>query len=961
MPGLAFLLIIAIAIGAIRSPLVRRIGLRNAVRRPREAMLVMLGCVLGTALIVGTSAVGDSFTESIRHVALDRLGQVDARVSYPTRDDWSAANARFAAQPPEHVAIAAAAATLELPLTSDSSNEPSPRAKLIEADYRRAGLLTETTGVKAAEGPTAGTAWASKNLARRLNLEKDSVITVHTGVPDQNFLITKIFDGGLMTFLDGQFDSGDNLLVSPGTIDILRQQNPKALFPRYLTLIGGDGEKITDASQASKADPLEESLGTFTSAFEGEVNMVRADSLKAAKVGGETAGAFLVTIGGFGIIAGILLLVNVLLMLAEERLAELGTMRAVGLPRQPLIAAFSLEGSLYALAGSIIGGFFGVGLGSMMVSFATRATNTIAPTGGAKVPLEFTLQPATLVNGIAVGFVISTLAVIGTSYRISRLDVIRALRDLPPVPGKHRKAATPLLILGLIVGPVLSWAGYTIPASIPFSIGAPIAFTCVGVLVSRKWGYNTGVVVATVPTIIWHSMFEILDQDRNTPPSTTIILGVWIVIAGVLLLNSQQATLANIVRRIGRGRATVTTRVGLANPIAHRVRMLLTVGPFALVVFTLVFAEGLSNIITTQIAHVGPTAAGDYQLYASSSPANPYDFTKLNASGVEAVAPVSPLIAQFQRVDKGADPDVAPRVWPTTAFDQSLTKVKPPLLVQRSKEYASDRAAYNAVLRDPNLILIPTSFLLAGDSQLGGNNRPNDQRPDLDQVYSMVDPVSGRQRDVRVVGVIYADVTSSGAFVGAQAAKEMFGDRVIPSNAFLDTSGDVNGLRTQLQQAGIDNGVKVVVFTEEVERFFRFLRSVVNLYRSDLGIGLVVGIAGVGVVLVRSVRDRRRQIGTLRAMGFEANSIGRSFLIEGGFIASQALFVGAGLAQVMVINTTKGNQLQAAFGESLPTPTPTLSVGLLCVALLLAALAASAGPARRATKIPPAVALRLVD
>ena len=58
--------------------------------------------------------------------------------------------------------------------------------------------------------------------------------------------------------------------------------------------------------------------------------MVRAERLERAIDVGKASSQFLTTIGAFGILSGALLLVNVLLMLAEERLPELGTMRAVG-------------------------------------------------------------------------------------------------------------------------------------------------------------------------------------------------------------------------------------------------------------------------------------------------------------------------------------------------------------------------------------------------------------------------------------------------------------------------------------------------------------------------------------------------------------------------------------------------------------------------------------------------------
>ncbi len=72
---------------------------------------------------------------------------------------------------------------------------------------------------------------------------------------------------------------------------------------------------------------------------------------------------------------GSLLLVNVLLMLAEERLAELGTMRAVGLSRRPLIGVVhARRRAVRAIRISSSAAPLGVGLGRFMVWIAQGVT-----------------------------------------------------------------------------------------------------------------------------------------------------------------------------------------------------------------------------------------------------------------------------------------------------------------------------------------------------------------------------------------------------------------------------------------------------------------------------------------------------------------------------------------------------------------------------------------------------------
>src|SRR3954452_22122618 len=50
---------------------------RNIRRRPTEAALVVLGSMLGTAIIVAAFVVGDSFDGSIRDAARTTLGPID--------------------------------------------------------------------------------------------------------------------------------------------------------------------------------------------------------------------------------------------------------------------------------------------------------------------------------------------------------------------------------------------------------------------------------------------------------------------------------------------------------------------------------------------------------------------------------------------------------------------------------------------------------------------------------------------------------------------------------------------------------------------------------------------------------------------------------------------------------------------------------------------------------------------
>src|SRR5688572_31998148 len=79
-------LFVLVLFQAIRRPILRRLAVRDASRRPRETALVIAGSLLGTALITGSFIVGDTLDSSIKATAYTQLGPIDEVVRAPSRD-----------------------------------------------------------------------------------------------------------------------------------------------------------------------------------------------------------------------------------------------------------------------------------------------------------------------------------------------------------------------------------------------------------------------------------------------------------------------------------------------------------------------------------------------------------------------------------------------------------------------------------------------------------------------------------------------------------------------------------------------------------------------------------------------------------------------------------------------------------------------------------------------------------
>jgi FtsX-like permease family len=75
-----------------------------------------------------------------------------------------------------------------------------------------------------------------------------------------------------------------------------------------------------------------------------------------------------------------------------------------------------------------------------------------------------------------------------------------------------------------------------------------------------------------------------------------------------------------------------------------------------------------------------------------------------------------------------------------------------------------------------------------------------------------------------------------------------------------------------------------------------------SIIEGFMGLGLIVGVAALGVITGRAVVERQQQIGVLRAIGFRRRMVQLGFLLESSFVALTSIVVGTGLGLVVAHN-----------------------------------------------------------
>jgi putative ABC transport system permease protein len=627
-------------------------------------------------------------------------------------------------------------------------------------------------------------------------------------------------------------------------------------------------------------------------------------------------------------------------------------LRAVGLKRNQLVRAFGAEGGVYSLLAALTGAIAGLGVGRVVVIVAERVFNA-GEEERVQTSLRFTARPSSLVGGFVIGGVIALLTVWATSFRIGRLNVIRAIRDLPDPPTDRRRSRTLLLGAGgVVAGGALFVAGTAARNWFGALVGVPLAAAASIPLLARTVGRRAATSWACLVALFWgvtcFTFFPKVFEGSGIP--TFVVQGMILVAAAVGLGATNADLIGRLVARVAGQRRSLAPRLAFAYPVARRFRTSMLLGMYALVVFVLTFLAVFTELFNAQAPRFTRESSAGYDLVVDSNPANPATINTLFAE--REVATVAPIVRGTLRFSSPSHPKLTP--WPVSGFDRNFLDRGQPRLSARLDRFRTDRDAWLAVLDSNDLVIASDVFLQEG----GG---PPEALLDVGDRITALNPATNDRRELTVAGLLTSDWLEQGVIGNAGMVRNFLAAGAVSNRHFvaLDPGQDHDAAARRLTGELVQFGVKADSIGSLIRLRLQQQEGFIRLMQGYLALGLLVGIAGLGVVMVRAVRERRRQIGMLRAMGCSSGVVRAAFLLEAGFVAVQGIVVGVVLALVVSFQLLSNSDV---FGESrLSFSVPWGPLAVLLVSALAASLAATVAPASQAARIRPAVALRLAE
>lgn len=972
----------AIAVAAATRPVYLRMAMRNAARRPTQTGLVLAGLMVGTLILSGAFVASDSMEylivkESYRQLdALDELvatqGQMafDVSVYEALAADAGVRDATDGLAPVMYISGASifdvASGQTEAgvlvqgmdPALEDGFgtfvtkagarvdgsdlgpkeaiiNERLAKAALVEAGHQlRVYFMPPVDLANATSSPAAGPQGAIQM----------SVLTVTHVVRDEG---KAAINNGRTLFV--ALPTAQSMCGLPGLVNVIKVSNPGGV---------GGGEDGTAAAEEALEGAISSLAATgVPGAAALEVSASKKDAVAESVESAESMKDMLVMASSFTVVAGVLLIVSIFSMLAEERRKELGISRAIGMRRTTLVRTFVFEGAVYSIVAAAMGTVMGLGVGYLLMNGFLAAFNE-------QFDVPFYFKSSSLLISFVTGALITIVTVAVASWRISSLNIVRSIRSLPeprPARGSWRALAQGAALLGL--GALLAVLGFgPVDSGVLRTLGPTMALLGAGLVLGAWVRTDVAHTVAGLSVLAYATwaLFNV-EMTESEGMMGLVVSGVLMVGGAVLALVSNSAALVWVVSKamsaLPKGRAIAVPAI--AHPLNRKGRTGMTVAMFSLIIFIVM----LFAIFFATFAPDLDREAGGYDLYATSSvpvqdirnltvggdgaEGTVVNHTTLDACVEWADGLVLHMHSGYYRVDGEEIPVYGPPFHQLMGIGEGFASHTTYALKTRASEYGTDRDAWLAVARDPALAIIDASSASGPVAIEVG-----------DLVELPVQAGFNGTRTFRVVGVA-DEALFTGLFV--QRAAVITGNPSIRGdNLFLMTvvpGEDAGSVAHALEAEMCAIGLNVRTVGSVVEEYQAGMETIFQMFELFMALGLLVGVASLGVLSVRAVIERRQEIGVMRAIGYTRGMVLGTFSTEMMFVTTLGILVG------LVVGVIAGYGIfnSSADGMSVGFQVPLDDFAMVSLIAYAAAAVCTFVPAWKASRTNPADAVRWVE
>lgn len=975
-----------IAALAVQRPVFFRMSLRNAFRRRSQTMVVVLGLMVGTAILSASLVAEDSMEYWIVEDVYTSQYLVDEWVGSESRGTFDYSVYEALAADPDVAAVTDGMSPIMFLSGTSIKNLDEGQTETgvnvqgidLELDAALGGFEPVDGGSVTSTSLGPFEAVVTRSLARTARIDVgDQIMVYYVSPPPANatapggdgtggeasdgisyMVLTArhiVDDTGKANHNEGRtlfvtLATAQEMVGAPGAINAIKVSNDGGVV---------EGAKHSDRAVKAMEGALEgiaPSVGMTGEQF--TVSPAKQNGLESAKEQSKSIGNLLLIASSFTVVAGTLLIINIFTMLAEERKKELGISRAIGMRRSNLVRAFTFEGVIYSLIAATLGTLIGLGIGWALINGFLGAVE-----GTGTIPFYF--KDSSVVIAFTVGTLITLGTVAYSASKISKLNIVRAIRSISEP--RLRKGSMKSVYQGvalIALGTLITLAGVSGEGSLVLQALGPSVLIIGACLVLRRWATvemtSSVMGLGLVAYSVW-GLFNLEPADDSDGMLGTVVVGLFLVGGSVLAIVSNSRAIVGgislLLSRSPRGKAVGTPAI--AYPLNKGFRTAMTIAMFGLIIFIVVVFSILGSIFN-------PDAGGEkggYDLIATATmPVDDIYNISFNGDG-SGTSQVSyeTLLGRIQDahgvtehyihgdyvIDGELFSPYGTYYHGLMGIDEGFATHTEYGFSERSTQYATDRDTWLAVTQDPDLCII--------DRITWGNY------PDIEigSVIALSDASgTGGSRNYTVIGIA-DEFAFSEVFVQKEGLRADF-PALTGDTMFLMTVRDgedqhrvAKDLEADMSAVGMD----VFVFDDLIEEYNAAVDQIFSMFTMFMGLGLVVGVASLGVLAIRSVIERKQEIGIMRAIGYRKGMVLGVFSTEMLFVTVVGILVGLGTGIITGYGIWKTSLSEYALDFVMPWDNVVMVIGIT----IMAAIVCTFLPALKASRTNPAEAVRWIE
>jgi putative ABC transport system permease protein len=945
--GIFSIILIILLIMILRNKIIFKLGIRNLMRRKIYTMIVIFGLMIGTGVISSSLVIGDTMDNMIETEVLKNYYTTDEIIvglkptgttDYFNYSIFTQINNEINKEYIDGISPSILDRVAVLNLDTNLS-EPIVILKGVDFDYTDNFGSFYDLDNKKITNLNDNELMIGENTADDFDAEVGHKLILYVANTPYNFTIKHILQakeragGGIGLYVT--LNTAQELLDKPDEINRIIISNN-----------GGVYEGMEYSNNVKVAFEILEISDTL----DFEMSQVKSEILEDNIESMSQFTDMFIIFGTFSIIAGIILIINIFVMLAEERKSEMGMARAIGMKREHLKKMYFFEGSVYAISASFIGVFFGIFVGYIII----YALEEIFRSFGDVAILEyFNFTTSSLVIGFIAGFIITLLTIVVTSNRISKLNIIRAIRSIPePNIPRSDIRLTVIGILLLLFGVLLYLMGNATEQITSYISGISLVVFGLGLLSRRFLSDRIAfTMIGLIIFIIWALPADYY-PDYSASFEIFIISGLFMVFSVLIIIMFNSEVIVNgLTLLIGRGKSRqAVIRTAVSYSLNSKFRTGMTIAIFALVIFTITTMSMIIGMFGTNIEGQVEKASGGYEIIAYSSINSPIQDIEEELRQAGIYNKLEKIAAPYSgRISLGGGSHFG-----FSSF-YMIIGIDDDFIVENEFEFSKIQEGYDSNLDVWNAIKNNSDYVIVDASVLGSDFGPSfgSFTADIGETIELKDK-DNKVVEKTIIGILDT-VMIQGIFSYKDVVADEFGIDTSTYFMFSVNEGeDIDEVAKNIESSFLKNGMQAIAIQTMILEGIKAMNQFFNLFIAFMGLGLVIGIAGLGIITIRSVHERRQEIGMMRAIGFKREMILSSFIIETSIVAILGILIGTFLG-IFTGYMIWRDEFKALDFEFVINWQPIIIVFIIAfVFTLLCIFPAS----RKASKIPPAEALR---